>query len=134
VNSEVTLPSGLASVGGTPRAFAVPGAVGVLVTTIGAEGQESGPGDGGRVALPVSPKQARSALTIVRVLIANPRAENVFRRAIAEGEVPVWSEPPPRRPGEVQSIMVELYGGKADVEALARRLPTAALRRLLDRS
>jgi hypothetical protein len=33
----------------------------------------------------------------------------------------------------VETLVVELYGGRRDVEAMARRIPVAALRRLLDR-
>jgi hypothetical protein len=133
VNTEVSLPTGLASVGGSPRLFEIPGAVGVEVTTVlDTEDSESGTGDGGRMAVPMSPASKRMAITIVRVLLANSKTENIFRSGISEGEMPSWHQPPPKKPGEIQTLVIELYGGKADVESLARRLPVADLRKLLD--
>jgi hypothetical protein len=133
VNSEVTLPAGLASVGGSPKPFDVPGAVGVVVTTItDTEDSETGSGDGGRVALPLTPAQKRTAITIIRVLFANSKTEKLFRTAISEGAMPAWTEPAPKKPGEIQTLVIEIYGGKADVEAVAKRLPAAELRKLLD--
>jgi hypothetical protein len=135
VNTEVTLPAGLASVGGSPRPFNVPGAVGVLVTTItDTEDSESGGSDGGRVALPLTAAQKRTAITIVRVLLANSKTENLFRSAIPQGAMPAWQPPAPKKPGEIQTLVIEIYGGKADVEAVAHRLPVTDLRKLLDRA
>jgi hypothetical protein len=133
VNSEVTLPAGLASVGGSPKPFEVPGAVGVVVTTItDTEDSESGSSEGGRVALPLTPAQKRTAITIIRVLFANSKTEKLFRTAISEGAMPAWTPPAPKKPGEIQTLVIEIYGGKADVEAVAKRLPAAELRKLLD--
>ena len=133
VNSQVTLPAGLASVGGSPKPFDVPGAVGVVVTTItDSEDSESGSSEGGRVALPLTPEQKRTAITIVRVLLANSKTEKLFRTAISEGAMPAWTPPAPKKPGEIQTLVIEIYGGKADVEAVAKRLPVAELRKLLD--
>jgi hypothetical protein len=131
VNGEVDLPRGLASAGGTLRPFPVQGAAAVMVTTIGAEGAEAG--EGGRVAMPVSPEEARTAITIVRVLLADPKTERAYgAAAAAAGAGPEDTRRAPRRPGEVQSLQIEIYGGRDDVLALAKRLPTAALRKLLD--
>jgi hypothetical protein len=133
VNSEVTLPAGLASVGGSPKPFEVPGAVGVVVTTItDSEDSESGSSEGGRVALPLTAAQKKTAITIVRVLLANSKTEKLFRTAISEGAMPVWTSPAPKKPGEIQTLVIEIYGGKADVEAVAKGLPVPQLRKLLD--
>lgn len=133
VNSEVTLPAGLASVGGSPKPFDVPGAVGVVVTTItDTEDSETGSSEGGRVALPLTPAQKRTAITIVRVLLANSKTERLFRTAITEGAMPTWTPPAPKKPGEIQTLVIEIYGGKADVEAAGKHLPVGELRKLLD--
>jgi hypothetical protein len=133
VNQEVAIPSGLASVGGSPKPFDVPGAVGVEVTTItDSEDSESGPSEGGRVALPLTPDQKRTAITIVRVLLANSKTDKAFRAAISDGAMPAWTPPAPKKPGEIQTLVIEIYGGKADVEAVAKRLPVQQLRQLLD--
>ena len=135
VNTEVMLPTGLASVGGSPRPFDVPGAVGVEVTTVtDTEDSESGASDGGRVALPLTAAQKRTTITIIRVLLANSKTENSFRSAIPQGAMPVLYLPAPKKPDEIQSLVIEIYGGKADVEAVARRLPVTELRKLLDRT
>ena len=134
VNTEVDMPTGLASEGGSPMAFDVSGAVAVEVTTIGAEGSESGAGDGGRVALPLTSAQKTTAITIIRVLLANSKTEKLFRTAISEGAMPPLDRPSTKNPGEIQTLVIELYGGKADVESLARHLPVSQLRKLLDRT
>ena len=82
--------------------------------------------------MPVKPGQAASAVTIIRVLLANPKTERIFRAATATGHGPEGLARTAKRAGAVQSLVIELYGGKRDVEALARRLPISALRRLLD--
>jgi hypothetical protein len=132
VNSEVAMPSGLASEGAAPRLFPIPGAAAVEVTTIGMEGSEAASSEGGRVAMPVAPGQAASAVTIIRVLLADPKTERIFRSATAVDHITQTVDRPVLRSGAVQSLVIELYGGKRDVEALARRLPVSALRRLLD--
>lgn len=131
VNSAVEVPSGLASVGGPPRLFPLPGAAAIEVTTIGAEDPEPAPSEGGRVAMPVTPDQAASAITILRIVFADPMTERIYRSAASTGAVDAV-DTRAKRPDEIQTLVVELYGGKRDVEALARRLPVAALRRLLD--
>jgi hypothetical protein len=132
VNSEVRMPSGLASEGTAPRLFPIPGASVVEVTTVGIEDSETASSMGGRIAMPVKPEQAASAITIIRVLLADPKTERIFRSAAAEGHRPEGLDRAAKRPGAVQSLVIELYGGKRDVEALARRLPIPALRKLLD--
>jgi len=132
VNSAVEAPSGLASEGGTPRAFPVPGASAIEVTMIGAEDATPAPAEEGRIAMPVTPVKAASAVTIIRILLADPETERAFR-ATAGGSTPLPARSPPARPGAIRTLVVELYGGKRDVESLASYLPTTSLRRLLDR-
>src|SRR5262245_469574 len=126
VNSEVAIPTGLASVGGSPKAFDIAGAVAVEVTTItdSEDSQGAAPRDGGRVALPMTSNQKQTAITITRVLLANPKTESAFQKAIATGTTPAWTPLVPKKPGEIQTLVIELYGGRSDVEALARRIPT----------
>lgn len=139
LNSEVKLPTGLGSETGTYRAFPVPGAAAVIVSMAGLDGEGSSDGgapsagDGGRVALPATPQQRATAVTILRVLIADARTERAYREAVRRGTVQASPQRPPARAGAAQSLVVELYGGRRDVEALGRRLPAAALRKLLDR-
>lgn len=131
-NSEVALPSGLASETGVLRLFPLKGAAAVEATLAGISVEDT-PAGGGRVALPVPPGRASSALTIVRVLLADPASERAFRAAAAAGAMAPGPPRVPSRAGSVETFMIELYGGRQDVEAVARRLPVASLRKLLDR-
>ena len=135
VNAEVSLPTGLASEAGATRSYPVPGAAAALVTMAGTEraahaGQES---RGGRVALPLPPGRAAMAPAILRVVLADPALERAYREAADSGRLAPPGRRPPARAGNVETLVVELYGGRRDVEAMARRIPVAALRRLLDR-
>ena len=135
VNAEVALPTGLASEAGATRAFLVPGAAAALLTMAGTEraapaGRES---RGGRLALPLPPGRAAVAPAILRVLIADAALERAYRDAADSGRLARPARRPPSRAGTVETLIVELYGGRRDVEAMARRIPVAALRRLLDR-
>lgn len=129
-NSETAPPSGLGSETGAIRAFPLAGAAALEATMAGLDDP---PARGGRVALPADPGSRSTALTIVRVLVADPASERAFRAAAGSGTVMARSPRPPARAGSVQTLVIELYGGRRDVEALARRLPVSALRRLLDR-
>jgi hypothetical protein len=131
-NSEVALPSGLASETGVLRLFSLKGAAAVEATLAGISVEDT-PSSGGRVAMPVTPGQASSALTIIRVLIADPASERAFRAAAASGAMAARPPRAPSRAGSVETLVIELYGGRQDVESLARRLPVASLRKVLDR-
>ena len=130
VNGGVSLPTGLASVGGAPRPFVIRGAVAVLVPTAGVEDP---PAAEGRVALPVSPEGAANSLAIVRVVVASVPVERSFEAAARSGAMSAPPRKPPRSAGSVEAVVVELYGGRRDVETAARRIPTAKLRALLTR-
>ena len=134
VNEEAGMPRELASVFDVPRSFAIQGAVGIEVPTIGAtEAPTSGGAEGGRIAMPTTPEWAARSITILRVVIAGPEAERALRAA-SEGNA---AEPAARRPvgraDRVESVTVELYGAKRDVERVALALPLAKLRALLSK-
>jgi hypothetical protein len=135
VNGPIGVPDGLASVGGAPRILPIRGAASVEVTTVGAEQFDTpatgGHEEGGRVVMPVTPADAANALTIIRTLIADPASERALKASASGGAVAPTLPRASARADRVASITVELYGAKRDVEALNRRLPIAALRRLL---
>lgn len=131
VNAETGTPKSLESVGGAPRALSLAGAAAVEVTTIGAD--EADRGAGGRVALPMTPEEAAHAITVIRILVADRMVERALLAA-ADGRPPLLEvRKPVREADRIESITVELYGGKHDVESLAAEIPTAGLRTLLDR-
>ena len=136
VNSGLGVPEGLASVGDSPRLISIRGAVAILVTTIGAGGgEEEEPtvpaAEGGRVALPLSRTSRANSLAIVRILVSDPATEQAVRRSVTEGGASVVAAKPTSSAGAVHSVTIELYGGKAAVLKLARRIPVASLRNLL---
>ena len=131
VNSAVAMPEGLASEGGTPHAFPLRGAAAVEVTMIGAE-SETPTTQGGRVALPLSGKEAAAAVTVLRILIADHGAERAFRAAASSGSMRLPPSKAPARVGAVRSLVIEIYGGRRDVEEMARRVPVTELRKILD--
>jgi hypothetical protein len=141
VNAATGVPTSLASVGGAPRWFRIEGAAAVEVTTLGAgegaseigprDGSEGDGTDGGRVMMPVSPTEAARAITVIRIVVADAGTERMLRET-AEGRAVERAERERvARADRVESVTVELYGAKRDVEALARRVPTKALRELL---
>ncbi|MGE5177190.1 MAG: hypothetical protein ACM3JJ_12570 [Hyphomicrobiales bacterium] len=157
VNGETGPPRSLESVGDAPRLLDLEGATAVEVTTIGADeadrgasgadtsdGRDAGggrgsgvAGDGGppaaRVTLPMTAAEAAHAVTVIRVVIGDDLTERAFE-ARAEGRRPLPDvRKPARNADRVESITVELFGGKHDVESLAAEIPVASLRALLDR-
>jgi len=128
-NSEVGVPTGLASETGTLRVFAIPGTSAIEALMAGYDA----PPTGGRVAMPANPARIQTAPTIVRVLIADAASEREFRAAAGSGSMTIRHGASPARAGAVQTLVIELYGGRRDVEAMAQRVPVGALRRLLDR-
>jgi hypothetical protein len=66
-------------------------------------------------------------------VIADPSTERAFRAAAGLGSLTARPRKAPARAGSVETLVIELYGGRRDVEAVARRIPAPALRRLLDR-
>jgi hypothetical protein len=149
LNSALEAPQGLASEGNTPRAFPLRGAAAVEVTLIGGDdetgdsgsepgrpaegGRDRDPGQGGRVRMPVTPEAAASAVTILRIVVSDPATERAFKAGAVSGAIRLPAPRPPARAGAVRALVVELYGARRDVEALARRVRVAALRNLLDR-
>ncbi|HKQ18163.1 MAG TPA: hypothetical protein VJW75_00320 [Candidatus Eisenbacteria bacterium] len=135
VNAEAGLPEALASVFGEPRPFAVKGAVAVEITTIGAEDESpsNAGAEGGRVIMPVTPESKANAITLLRVLVADPESERALRDLSQGKSVDRSARRPVARVDRVESITVGLYGAKQDVERVARRLPIARLRALLSK-
>jgi len=128
LNHEPELPQGLASAGGAPRQFPLPGAVAVEVTLIGADG------DGGRVALPLSPEGAYAAPTAIRIYLGNREMESAVRHLLAGGQLAGSIFPGVAHAGEVHSIVVEIYGPKRVVEGLAPAVDVPGLRKVLSGS
>lgn len=137
VNEEAGMPQAMASVFDAPRPFAVDGAVAVEIPTVGTDeavpsAPESG-SEGGRIAMPISPESASRSITVLRVVVAGPEMEGALR-AVAEGRTVAGAvRPRVDRADRVESVTVELYGAKRDVEGVARRLPIAKLRTLLSK-
>ena len=132
VNEEAGMPRELASVFDVPRPFAIEGAVGIEVPTVGAaEAAPSGGAQGGRVAMPTSPEWAARSITVLRVVIASPDVERALRAAFDGTTTKPTIRDPVDRAGRVESVTVELYGAKRDVERVALALPIAKLRALL---
>jgi hypothetical protein len=136
VNEEAGMPQALTSVFDATRPFAVDGAVAVEVPTVGTDdavpAPESG-SEGGRIAMPMSPESVAQSITIVRILVAGHETERALRAAL-EGKAPERAaRKPVDRADRVESVTVELYGGKRDVEGVARRVPIAKLRAVLSK-
>ena len=128
LNHEPELPEDLASAGGAPRQFPLPGTVAVEVTLIGADA------GGGRVALPISPEDAATALTVIRIYVGSREMESAVRALLAGGQLAGSIFPAVRKAGEVHSIVVDFYGPKRTVEGLAPALDVAGLRKVLSAS
>jgi hypothetical protein len=130
INGTKGLSTGLASVGGTPKPFAVTGAFALEQTLIGVDDAEGG--SGSRVALPVDESQAERTVALLRIYIV-PKALEDRLQAMVKGsnDVPAFDSsfvPSPKR-AVPRSLVVEIHGQKRDVEAYARRVNAADLRR-----
>ncbi|HEU5310354.1 MAG TPA: hypothetical protein VFV24_02775 [Candidatus Eisenbacteria bacterium] len=131
LNGERGLSAGLATVGGAVQVIDRKGALFVRQSIIGAD---EGPNDGSRVALPISPEEAKRALTLVRAYIGQPDLESRLRLAVEKTQaLPRLGDPDvtARRPDAIATIVVEIRGERRDVEALVPRLDIPALRKLL---
>ncbi len=132
VNEKAGMPHELASIFDAPRPFTIEGAVGIETPTVGATDIAPANGaEGGRVAMPMTAEQAARTITVLRIVLAGPEAERALRAA-SEGEPAEGvASRPVDRADRVESVTVELYGAKRDVERVALRLPMAKLRALL---
>jgi hypothetical protein len=136
VNEETAMPRTLASIFGDPRPFKVGGAVAVEIPTVTTE--DAGPAgsnesEGGRVAMPTTPEAVANSITIVRMLVAGAEVEAAFRAASEGKRAPAVPRTSVDRADRVESITVELYGAKRDVERAARLISVAKLRALLSK-
>ena len=134
VNGTKGLSTGLASVGGTPRPFAVAGAFALEQTLTGIdEGGRTGEG-GSRVALPLDEDQIERTVALLRIYIV-PKSLEGRLHALASGspEFPAFDPGfvPSSRRAVVRALVVEIHGQKRDVEAYARRVRANDLRRRL---
>jgi hypothetical protein len=132
INGTKGLSTGLASVGGTPRPFAVEGAFALEQTIVGVDDGKSG---AGRVALPVDDAQADRTVALLRIYIT-PKALEQRLTTTAKGseELPGFDSSflPSSKRAALRSLVVEIHGQKRDVEAYARRVRPADLRRRLE--
>jgi len=127
VNGSRYLSPGIGSEGTAPRAFEIQGALAMEQTLIGADA-------GSRMALPLSPEATAAAPTVLRIYFVDSKLETRLRKIAAAGKVLPHvdiTQLTASDPASIRSIIVEYYGGKRDVEALARRVDTKALRKLL---
>ena len=83
--------------------------------------------------MPTTPDAVANSITIIRMLIAGAEAEAAFRAASAGKTAAATARTPVDRADRVESITVELYGAKRDVERAARRIPMTKLRALLSK-
>ncbi|HEU4940753.1 MAG TPA: hypothetical protein VFT97_03970 [Candidatus Eisenbacteria bacterium] len=131
INGTKGLSTGLASVGGTPKPFAVAGAFSLEQTLIGVDDAEGG--SGSRVALPVDESRADRTVALLRIYIV-PKVLEDRLRAMAKGSdaLPAFdsSYVPSSKRAVPRSLVIEVHGQKRDVEAYARRVRAADLRRL----
>ena len=137
VNEESAMPRTLASIFGDPRPFKIDGAVAVEISTVTTEDAEPAGGsnesEGGRIAMPATPEAVANSITIVRMLVASAEGEATFRAASQGKPTPPVARTPVDRADRVESITVELYGAKRDVERAARLISTPKLRALLSK-
>jgi hypothetical protein len=131
INGTKGLSTGLASVGGTPKPFAVAGSFALEQTLIGVDDAEGG--SGSRVALPVDESQAERTVALLRIYIV-PKALEGRLQTMAKGsnDLPAFDSSflPSSKRAVPRSLVVEIHGQKRDVEAYARRVRAADLRRL----
>jgi hypothetical protein len=131
INGTKGLSTGLASVGGTPKPFDVAGAFALEQTLIGVDDAEGG--SGSRVALPVDESQAERTVALLRIYIV-PKGLEDRLRAMAKGsnDLPIFDSSfvPSSKRAVPRSLVLEIHGQKRDVEAYARRVHAADLRRL----
>ena len=83
--------------------------------------------------MPMTQESAARSITVLRVVIAGPETERVLRATLEGKAVERVARKPVDRADRVESVTVELYGAKRDVEGVARRLSAAKLRALLSK-
>jgi hypothetical protein len=137
VNAETGMPRSLATIFGDPRPFRLDGAAAIEIPTVATGDAEPASGgneaEGGRVAMPATPEAVANSITLLRVLVSAPETEEAFRAASEGKTVSAPRRAPVERADRVESITVEFYGAKKDVERVARGLPMAKLRALLSK-
>lgn len=125
VNLERSLPEPLGSEGGTLETFTHDGLPGMRVSLAGV--------GSGRVALPLTTEEERTALTVVRLHVGAPEID-AYLVEVAQGRRPdrtPWDARPAKTKSEVRTIVAEFRGPRDEVERLAKATPAAPLRALL---
>ena len=129
LNGVRGLSTGLASKSEKPQLFDLAGTVSVGQSTIVRV-------DSTRAGLAPEERTPREPITLLRVYIVDPDLEAKIRQIFKKsGGFPAFSptQVPAAHPDMVRSIVVELFGPKSDVEATARKIDVAAVRKLLER-
>ena len=127
LNGTLGLTTGLATKSDKPHIVELQGAMGVEQSAIPVvDSTKIDSGDTGR-----APEQP---MTLLRIYVVDPDLETQVRKLHKEtgafpgfGPTQVLAD----HPDELRAIVISYYGPKNDVEALARKIDVAALRRLL---
>jgi hypothetical protein len=77
------------------------------------------------------PGRSEYRLAAITIFAGDPRSEADIREAIKTKASPHLAPSPTSDPAEVQLIRIQIHGPREPVEALARRIQAASLRRLL---
>lgn len=128
LNGVRGLSLGIASKSDKPHLFNVPGAIGIEQSTIGGV-------DTTRTDLAPEERRTQEPISLLRVYIVGGGLEAQIRERFQRaGGFPGFgsAQLPSDHPDMVRSIVVEFYGAKSDVEALAKKLDVVALRKLLE--
>jgi hypothetical protein len=128
LNSVRGLSLGLASKSDKPHLFDLPGALAVEQSTVGGV-------DSTRTDLAPEERTTAEAVTLLRVYIVGSALEAQLREAFRkDGGFPAFgpAKVPSDHPDMVRTIVAEFFGAQSDVEALARKIDVAGLRKLLD--
>jgi hypothetical protein len=127
LNSTLGLTTGLATKSDKPHIMEIEGAMAVEQSTIPfVDSTRVDGGDTGRA--PEEP------MTLLRIYVVDPDLETHVRKLQKEtgtfpgfGPAQVLAD----HPDEIRSIVISYYGPKSDVQAIARKIDVAALRKLL---
>ncbi len=117
--------SGLSSDGGPPSILLLKGATAVEVSAVAPGAVQ------GHAAL--TPREAEFRLAAITIFVGDPSTEAEIRGAV-KNRVPLGPDVyPTPDPADVHLITIRIHGPRKPAEALARRIPTETLRRLLHR-
>lgn len=127
LNSTLGLTTGLATKSDKPHIMEIEGAMAVEQSTIPLV-DSTQVDDGDTERAPEEP------MTLLRIYVVDPDLETHVRRLQKEtGAFPGFrpTQVLADHPDEIRSIVISYYGPKSDVQAIARKIDVAALRKLL---